>query len=99
MDQDTNILEGQIDIQTTKQNDPPSDKVIISHLHATKIFFKLTENSTFGQKTEFNKQTNQPTKQPTIFSMVKHAGNKVGDMQLLNFNLSIDIRNINKLLD
>ena len=64
MDQDTNILEGQIDIQTTKQNDPPSDKVIISHLHATKIFFKLTENSTFGQKTEFNKQTNQPTNQP-----------------------------------
>ena len=82
MDRDTNILVGNIDRQTTRQTDPPSDKVIISHVSATKIlqfkvkynlvissvrclFFKLMENSIFGQKAEFNKQSDQPTNQPT----------------------------------
>ena len=81
MDRDTNILMGQTDRKTTRQTDLPLDKVIISHVHATKIFqfkvkynlvisrvrclfFKLTENSIFGQRAKFSKRTNQPTNQP-----------------------------------
>ena len=42
MDHDANILVGQIERQTTRQTDPPSEKVIISHVHATKILqFKV----------------------------------------------------------
>ena len=46
-----------------------------------------------------SRPTNQPTKQPTMFSMGKHARNNEGDVQLFNFDLLNDSRNITKTLD
>ena len=103
MDRDTNILMGQTDRKTTRQTDLPLDKVIISHVHATKIlqfkvkynpviscvrclFFKLVKILYLGKKLNSTSgPTDQPIKQPTMFSIVKYTGNKVGDVQLLNF--------------
>ena len=45
MDQNTNIFVGQSNRQTTRQTEPPSDKVIISHVQETKISqFKVKYN-------------------------------------------------------
>ena len=46
-----------------------------------------------------SRPTDQPTKQPTMFSMGKHARNNEGDVQLFNFDLLNDSRNITKTLD